>query len=163
MLRRFQKSSALNPPIHLCVPFMPVMRSQPCSLLTVSKSSPCARLGSTLCRQLVGPRRLKISRPAPMRGNPRCSNKSSPNLIAPNWLRPNASFPVGAAWATARNIVKYLSHWRTNSAPPLVLPARQSMPDLCLTIIKSARPARSSHQNSTLPSAYPARFNTWPA
>ena len=62
-----------------------------------------------------------------------------------------------------RNSRKLSFRLRINLAPPSARPVQLWMRAMCLTTIRSAKPARLSRRNCMSPSAFPVRSNTSPA
>ena len=130
---------------------------------TPKKSSPSAPPASTPPPPKAA---LPASRAVPQQPPataPNTSPRNFPRASARNSPLRKSSSPAAAACRTARISPSCSTPLPTNSAPPSAPPAPRSMPATSRTIIRSARPARSSPRNSTSPSAFPAPSSISPA
>ena len=80
----------------------------------------------------------------------------------PELTLPRSSCRAAAAWAAATTS-RSSRRWPTSSAPESAPAAPRSMPAMCRTTTRSARPARWSRPTFILPSASPARSSISPA
>jgi hypothetical protein len=154
--RRFPTSRTWMRPIPSRAQSTPATRSRRCKRKTRSRSSRCAPPASTrLLHHRQGRQRSKRSLPPPIPANRDSSTAKSSSSTGRadrrihHRLRRPRRRQRRELPQTAR------ASGKTSSARQWGPRARQSMPASCRTIIRSARPAKSSPRSSTSQSAAP--------